>query len=138
MVYPLASIALAVDTNEILQFDQVVTNPCNGEDVHIVGRGHLVIREQGNHSTVHVNFQRLHGVGLTTGDRYVVSGGLPRNQTLHFPTDEGFVGTFVADFRIISQGSEGNWHSREVAHITVTPSGEVTSDFSFVSVRCRG
>lgn len=90
------------------------------------------------HSTGHVRLVGQ-GVGLTTGTRYVLSGGTA-DTTSWRPGDApaGTVTTTVFTTRYVSAGPEDDYVMTVVYHIAVTPDGEVTAEFDNVIVdECR-
>jgi hypothetical protein len=136
--------AFTVITNivEPLDFTQFV--PCanggTGEDVHLSGTLHTVIRTTINGNKVGIktlsNPQGVSGTGLTSGDHYQGtgvtqetsnenSGGLPETET------------FINNFRILGPGKGNNLLVHENAHFTVNANGTVTSFVDNFSIECK-
>ena len=79
------------------------------------------------------NPQNLHGLGLTTGDRYRGTG-ISRVVTTG---KVGFEDTYVNNFRIIGQGNGNNFLLHENFHFTVNPNGTVTVFHDNLKVVCK-
>src|SRR5687767_14250434 len=108
----LAVLPAYAGAREVINERQDVTgtshNPCTGEDVEFVeGQMHLVIATGedpggGVHYNDHVNFGGVRGVGLTSGDEYVV----PYSTSFGLQTTNGATtNTAVQTFQLIRTGS---------------------------------
>jgi hypothetical protein len=139
-----ATRAFTVITNisEPLDFTQFV--PCAdegaGEDVHLTGTLHTVIRTTINSNKVGIktlsNPQGVSGVGLTTGDKYRGTGVTQETSNEHtggLPETE----TFINNFRILGPGRGNNLLVHENAHFTVNANGTVTSFIDNFSIECK-
>ena len=54
-----------------------------------------------------------------------------------FNATGGFTDTFINNFRMIGQGPDNNLLVHQTIHVTITPTGEVTSEVENTSVECR-
>jgi hypothetical protein len=106
--------------------DVIITNPCNGEDVHFTGfehhSGHLTIN--GNHVTIvtHINDVHVTGVGLSTGNVYNRVG----NTQEKFTAAIGEEASFTESFKFISRKSDTNALAFIKFHYTVNANGDLT------------
>ena len=131
-------------TNVIFPVEITEFVPCAnggaGEIVALSGNIHELfhVTVNGNRfkMKVHSQPQGVHGVGLTTGDRYQGTG----------VTQETFGGslvngqassTFVNNFRFIGQGPGNNFMVHEVVHVTFNARGELTAEVVQSSVTCK-
>lgn len=114
-------------------------NPCNGEQVAFTGKAHV----NGYIDTtaagvvelkIHVNTADMHGVGLTTGDRYTLQEQLREAEQYSFdPYTDTFV--FKDRYMVVSNSSTDNFESTFAFRFTYPPGTfEVTQDES----RCTG
>ena len=120
-------------------FNGLLFNPCNGEQVAAEGVFHNVVRVDsdasgGNHVLIHQNVH-LSGVGLTTGDRYVLNAttdlgsyNMPFTTTVHQSQP----------FHFIAQGSSPNFTLIVRFHLTINHFDEVKSEFDSVTTYCQG
>ena len=86
----------------------------------------------------HVNPEGISGIGQVSGDKYQATGVTQEN----FNASETRKGrlleeTFVANFRIIGQGTGNNLLVQEMIHVTVKANGKVTADVSKFSFDCK-
>jgi hypothetical protein len=134
--------ATTVTTNEQIPFSLIAFVPCAndgaGEDVLVTGTlhvlSHVTIDAQGGlHVKQHFQPQGATGVGLTTGDTYHATGVTQEE----FNFTGGFTDTFINNFRWIGQGPDNNLLVHQTIHVTITPTGEVTSEVDNTSVECR-
>jgi hypothetical protein len=66
------------------------------------------------------------------------SSGIPYHATgLTRETSGGFTDTFINRFHIVGTRGAPTYYVKETAHITVTPSGDVTVFFDNFSLECR-
>jgi hypothetical protein len=141
----LAVLPASADAREVFNERQDVTgsahNPCSGEDVEFVeGQMHTVIAtgaDQGGgvHYNDHVNFAGVRGVGLTSGDEYVV----PYSTSFSLQTTNGATtNTAVQTFQIIRTGSEDDYLLQVRYHLTVKPDGEVAVEHIGLEMSCKG
>ncbi len=117
-----------------------VTNTCPPmEEVAIEGMMHYIGTGAGETPTstdikVHVNMQRMEGVGLTSGDRYRVIQNDKEDVQFSFPPAQ-FEVAFDSRFRLIREGSAENLWVRQTARIAYPPEViEVIWDV----IECRG
>jgi len=61
--------------------------------------------------------------------------GLTRETTVFTPSG-GFTDTFINRFHVVGTRGAPTYYVKETAHITVTPSGDVTVSFDNVSLEC--
>jgi hypothetical protein len=95
---------------------------------------HVTIDDQGGlHVQQHFQPQGVSGTGLTTGDDYR-GAGVTRTE---FNAAAAFELTSINNFRIIGEGPDNNFLVHSNFHLTVTPSGDVTTVVDNFSVECR-
>jgi hypothetical protein len=82
----------------------------------------------------HFQPQGVSGIGLTSGDMYRATG-LTRETTVVTPAG-GSSFTFVNQFNIVGTSGATTFDVREIAHITVTPTGAITASFDNFSTSC--
>lgn len=89
----------------------------------------------GSDVTIHVNYQGVGGVGLTSGDRYRVIQNDKNTEKFSFLPPFPFEREFNTRFRLIRQGRVDNMYLRQTIRITSPP-------FQFEIIRseieCRG
>jgi hypothetical protein len=120
------------------EFDLV--NPCNGEEVvgTLEGQGHLLIVADGGGGAHLQLMEEVHGHGETIdGTLYAVGQPLTSVTAATFESDRRIV-ILATTVHFISAGASDNFVAHAVQHLTVTPDGTVTSEFTFVSNDCRG
>jgi hypothetical protein len=110
-----------------------------GEDVSLSGNFHDVIHFTldgigGAHVLVEHTPQGVTGTGLTTGTKYQGVGAFIQDQS---NVKVGEEHTSVANQRIIGQGPGNNLTLHTDFHITVSPTGAVTSFHDNVRIDCQ-
>lgn len=125
-------------------FEDVIPNPCTGEDVLVSGSLHTVGQvvqdaHGGFHISGHYNFEGISGVGLSTGTIYHWTGGARIN--VHYGCGDlcspPFEETSGSDFQLIGQGSTPDEQVHALTHITVNANGELTADVQEFRMTCR-
>ena len=101
-----------------------------GEDVKLTGAVHVRLHSTldsmgGIHLSVRINDQKVEGLGLTSGDRYVGTGTAGFTQNL--PSSGTFVCAAVGNFGIVGKRTPGVLLAN--FHLTINPFGEVTANF---------
>jgi hypothetical protein len=135
----------AVTENDKTPYTMTVSVPCAndgaGETVELTGELHILttFTEDGGggiHMKMHYQPQAVHGVGLTTGDKYNAVGVTQETHNIAF---DGFPyeDTYVNNFRIIGQGKGNNYLVHETWHVTINANGEVTAEVDNYSVECK-
>lgn len=112
-------------------------NPCPPQEL-IEGtvNTHLVVTAVGDRLRVRMNISEAHGVGLTSGDRYIGHANRKFDGTI---SAEGETFEHVDHFRVTRQGSEDNFDFFAVFLITIPPEGEPSVELIQVrSDECRG
>ena len=114
---------------------------CNGETVLASGVWHIVARtDEVNGEEIvigqHTNLQGFRGVGLETGEEYVVSQS--GNTSMHPSFDAASPLTITSDLHVIDPGSGENFLLHALVHITFNANGEVTSFQNKGRLDCRG
>lgn len=123
-------------------YDDVTGAPCLGEPIHlredITYRVRTVTSTSGNLLTAGHSIGHATAVGLDSGRTF--TGLDSRQSTTNFL--QGGVGHFIAagawTYMLIGQGAGPNLVITNQAHVTVTPSGEVSVEFLKIDVRCVG
>jgi hypothetical protein len=82
----------------------------------------------------HFQPQGVSGVGLTSGAMYRGTG-LTREIRVVTPSG-GITSTFVNQFHIVGTAGAPTYDVREIAHFTVTPTGDITASFDNFSISC--
>jgi hypothetical protein len=128
---------------EQIPIDETVFVSCaadgSGEEVHLTGEIHTVIRfvtnstTGGIHIKFHANDQGISGIGLTTGDRYHRTGAT--NSEHNAKVGEEI--TVVDSFNIIGQGNGNNFLAHVTIHMTVNANGDVTAEVVKFSIECK-
>jgi len=129
-------------SNVSFPIDLIFFIPCAaggaGENVHVTGEIHDLLHitldgRGGFHLEAHQNAQGVRGTGLTTGDKYQVTG------MFHFSSN-GKVGleeTLVNNLHFIGKGSGSNFLLHQTYHITVNANGTVTAFVDNFRVECK-
>jgi hypothetical protein len=87
----------------------------------------------GVHLKIHGNAQGLSGTGLTTGDKYQVTGA----SNIEFNSKVGLEQTIGNNFHIIGPGKGNNFLLHELLHVTVNPDGTVTAFIDNIRAECK-
>lgn len=124
-------------TSEFVPFSTAVFVPCanggGGETVQVDGTLHTVFpiteTPNGLRVSVHENPQGVTGTGLTTGDTCHATGSF--NSHLHLAP--GVTENFQRQFLLIGPGPDNNFTIHQTAHITITPNGDITTEFDKIS-----
>jgi hypothetical protein len=137
LVLSSASAQAAATIERDIPFDFIV--PGCVERVHLSGSllGVFTLTESATGGYVmssHYQPQGLTGIGLTTGKTYRATG-LTREATAVTPAG-GSTYTFVNQFHIVGTAGAVTFTVREIVHVTVTPSGDVTASVENVSSSC--
>jgi len=123
-----------------LSADFDLVNPCNGEEVigTLQGQGHLLIVGDAGGGAHLELMEVVHGDGETAdGTRY--SAIQPLNAVIDATfQSEHRVEVLVTSVHFISAGGSDNFVAHAVQHLTITPDGTVTSEFTILSQECRG
>lgn len=112
-------------------------NPCPPQEF-IAGTAdlHIVVTGDEDSFRVRMNTSDVHGVGVTSGDRYTAHANRKFDVTLSAGTETV---EFVDHFRVIRQGSEDNFDFFAVFRITFPPVGPPTVELVRLrSDECRG
>ena len=119
-----------------------ITNPCNGEDIALVGvaRNTTITVSQPdntNHTTVDGIIQGT-GTGLISGDAYRFSARFHFSfQTPNLLAPNGT--TFTSDdLTVVSMGGDENFFFTFDVHVVVTGTGEVKTTVENFTGECRG
>jgi hypothetical protein len=100
------------------------------ELVAFSGKAHFVVRESGDQSNVYINWADVKGVGLVTGQRYVVQDN---TQIEVIPLGEGTL-TVREHLRMIRLGSLDNVNAFATLTLNLTTGVEVFE----LDLRCQG
>ena len=139
-----AAPAITTITNGVQQLDFSQFVPCaadgSGEDVHLTGQLHMVIRVTINGNKIGIktqtNPQGVRGIGLVSGDLYRGTGvtqEVSNENVSSFPEVE----TFINNFRIIGQRKENNLLIHENAHLTINANGTTTVFHDNFTLECK-
>jgi hypothetical protein len=123
-----------------LSGDFDLINPCNGEQVigTLQGQGHLLLVGDAGGGAHLELMEVVHGHGETLdGTRYAANQPLNTVINATFLSDRR-VEVLVTSVHFISAGGSDNFVAHAVQHLTVTPDGTVTSEFTIISQECRG
>ena len=127
---------------ETVPFDRTIYVSCSnggaGEDILMTGNMvvvyHATFNDRKYTLSYHTNPQGVTGMGLTSGDKYIVSGGSEGTISGAYENDQ-FAGGYTEDMRVISP--KGTFIVHYQFHVTVTPDGKFTSEISDEKVVCR-
>lgn len=135
-------LSTAQRTAESHSIATTITNPCNGEEIALVGvaRNTTITVSQPdntNHTTVDGNIQGT-GTGLTSGDAYRFSARFHFSfQTPNLLAPNGT--TFTSDdFTAVSMGGDENFFFTFDVHVVVTGTGDVKTTVENFTGECRG
>lgn len=122
--------------NESFPIAGTLPNPCPpAEDVAFQGRLHVLIKGTEDHFRVHTNGQGIHGVGLISGDRYVV---MEHEKSETQITGATTTQLFNLRFHMVRQGREDNFWYEVFLRATFLPDGSVEVEVIEEEVECRG
>jgi hypothetical protein len=118
--------------------DRVVTNPCNGEDVHLTGELRSTFRLLWSTGTIlfRESFEprNVRGVGLTTGATY---RGLGKTGDSDRQGKVGDTTTYENTFMVLGQGSVPDFSVHARYHVTVNALGILTATVDRYRETCR-
>lgn len=131
-------------SQETWLMDETRWVPCanngNGEFVHVNGYVHYTYKTvvNDNHFTLvtHTNLNEVSGIGLTTGDKYVASGG---GQALYSGSiiNGQTVATGTTKFMFTGAGPGNNLTIVFKANFIVNANGDVKNESLEVSTTCK-
>ena len=112
-------------------FEDILNIPCanngDGENVLVTGLTNFVYQlawnEQGFHLSYQYNDHNVTGVGLTTGDSFVGSGGAHDVATGSWVNNQ-FISTLVMQTKLVSKNT--SFTVRRTVHLVILPDGTVT------------
>ncbi len=141
-----AAQAITSNTNERTQDYSVgqfvpCANNGEGEFVAFTGTIHDILHYSvnDNHALIDTfsNYQGFSGVGLTSGDRYRLTGG--GHSLLSFDVNDGApeADNFITTYNVIGQGQAPNLIFRDTSHFTMNANGEVTVVHSNFVIQCK-
>jgi hypothetical protein len=134
-VTPASTLSANGTAHTVISEDFTLNTACFGEPVHFTGEIYEVIefQETGNGllTMVHHNPAGVTGVGLISGATYHGTGV---GQDVTFGNEDF---TFVLSFKLIGEGSAGNFMLQLTIHMTTTANGDVTADVLNRSVTCH-
>lgn len=126
---------------EILPYERILFVPCGnggGEEVSLSGSikiiDQLTINGHGFVFNYHVNPQGVSGVGLTSGESYVASGGNQGVITGEFGENGQYTNVYIMQFRVIGQHNVFN--VRYKYKVTITANGVITTSIEDEEVNC--
>ncbi|HWN89001.1 MAG TPA: hypothetical protein VNM35_08055 [Chitinophagaceae bacterium] len=128
---------------ESVPFERTLFVPCGnggeGEEVALNGSIKLVeqiiFNDHGFTFTYHAVLQGISGLGLSTGENFVVSGGDKGTITGEFGEEGQYTRVFMGQLRIIGQSSA--FTVRYKFKVTITPNGNITTRIEQEEIDCR-
>jgi len=137
-----SSSADVTSSEELVPYDQTLFVPCAaggaGEEVALTGSlkivEQIVYNDHGFTFNYHVMTQGITGVGLSTGEKFQVSGGNKGTITGEFGEEGQYSRVFIQQLRIIGQNTvfKVNYKTK----ITITPDGKITTNIQDETVDC--
>jgi hypothetical protein len=137
-----SSAARVISNVESVPFERTLFVSCAndgaGEDVLLTGKimivDQIIFNDHRFTLTYHTNPQGVTGLGLSTGEKFIASGGSNGTITGAFENDQ-FAGGYIEQTRIIGQRS--TFIVNYKFHVTITSDGKITSSISKEKVVCR-
>jgi hypothetical protein len=127
-------------TSENFPVDFLLAPDCFGEEIEVTGTMHVVNHfvpvKGGFHATSHFNLMNAKGVGLTTGDQYVIPQG--ENTVENFLPNGGTVVGDVIINMVVSKGPSPNQNGLLRSHYILNEDGTVKVDVTQVHLKCTG
>jgi len=121
-------------------YPEPIVSPCDGEAIVLQGTFHFVGRVQsdaqgGLHLGSLGNAQGVSGVGLASGDtyRFVYADAFQTNEGANRAGEL----TATLTFNVIGPGPRNNFVAHLLVHLTVSATGELTSEVVGESLECR-
>jgi hypothetical protein len=117
-------------------------NICNGDQLqlqgtlHLIQQGEVVADAPRQHEVQHLNSQRLTGVGVPSGESYIVD--YISNSSFNARVDGANVTTLEVMMNVVSRASGENSQIQTVFHVTQNANGETTAAFQNFHVHCTG
>lgn len=115
--------------------------PCanggTGENVKLTGITNIVYQwtwnDHGFTALYHTNYQGVTGVGLTSGEKFVASGGI-QGWVMGAWVNSQWIGTTIEQVRVI--GKNTSFFIKYKLHHIVTPEGNISVDIDEETVEC--
>ncbi len=127
--------ATAASTQVTTPFTDVVTNPCNGDEVVITGYSHLVMVLNDNTVEIQENWPDTSGVS-TTGVAYQVNDA---NHLFVLTVPDGGFTIGVRDsFELVSQDASANFLVHETVELVFSPRNGLSTKIRGAGVECSG
>lgn len=127
-------------TSENFPQDFNIGPDCFGEEIKVTGTEHVVDHfvpvNGGWRINSHINFMNMKGVGLMTGDQYVLNA--ESNSVENFVPTHGGVASFVNILMVVSKGSVTNQNGLLVVHYTINEDGTLASSVDHSHLKCTG
>ena len=128
---------------ESVPFERTLFVPCGnggeGEEVALNGSinvvEQIIFNDHGFTFTYHAVLQGISGLGLSTGENFVVSGGDKGTITGEFGEEGQYTRVFMGQLRIIGQSSA--FTVRYKFKVTITPNGNITTRIEQEEIDCR-
>jgi hypothetical protein len=120
--------------------DFIIFDTCTGEDVHFTGSETTSVAVSTNNDIFHFYariYERLDGVGLTTGAQYKASREINSEENASFsgfPIEQDA----VINEQLIGQGAVANQTLKSTFHITINANGTITVNRSSIEFACHG
>ena len=109
-----------------------------GENIELQGKTNFVYQyvwtDHGFNISYHENTYAVKGIGLTSGDSYVGSGGTEGTVSSSWMNDK-WVATTIERLRIV--GPNANFGLKNTYHITINPEGIVEVNLYSQEAECK-
>ena len=109
-----------------------------GENIELQGKTNFVYKyiwtDHGFNIGYHENTLNVKGIGLSSGDVYVGSGGTEGTVSSSWVNDK-WVATTIEHLRVV--GPNANFSVKNTYHITINPDGDVVVDRYNQEVDCK-
>jgi len=128
-------------TSEQFPTDFVLAPDCFGEEIEVTGTVHVVNQfvpvQGGYHLTSTFNLMNMKGVGLTTGDQYVVNAQGENIVDNFLPTGDDVSGSVTIGM-VVSKGSSPNQNYQAVLRYIINEDGTVKLEVRPDHIECTG
>jgi hypothetical protein len=140
-----AGAAISEATTEHISYEfpveATLTNPCNGEEVMFTGTVSQVQQNTtdntaGEHLTTHNIVIKGRGMGLTSGEEYILTQA--GNSSPQDPAGDTLTAGGTETVNFVSTGGADNFQARFTVRETMNANGEFTAQIYNVSTRCTG
>jgi hypothetical protein len=119
--------------------NSIIVSPCTGEFIQLSGSVTIKTSYSVQNGIAHISLQikeHATGVGLTSGNSYIINGQDNQNSDLKLVNNTGEENAIFTS-NVIGQGSAPNEHLKSTLHVTVNTDGTLTVERVSLTDTCH-